>query len=459
MKRGFTLMELIVYMALLGFVIVVAGRVFSDSTVMRVRSQSMVKTSEEVGKISHLIREDISQMGVKAWGQANSSNSNSGSSNSAYNVYNVGADYPEIYWSASSTAGAGDSSSYALKHNKISDGIFYDSIVFRKAAFDNNGRFIGIREISWAANSSTRKLVRRCTTIKNCTIAPCGSTNDPAECNGTAVVMADSVVNFNITPSEPGTVHGNDDVFPEDNFHLLSNSNSGAQELPNSQIAGNGSKTVSVLGPFAKNSSSPNRLYLAKSPSGCEPFSFKEGETYVIEFEMPYSDDASTQFVPKRDHLSIGFRNSTGAIIPNAPKDILFYPAQSQAANSLKRRMEFPMSKDINGACVAITIAYYPPNTTGTAGATDQVNAAEGTLQFSKFKIFRKADETFHFPKGLGNENYGTTNAKEKKNAKAFELILEIRNKGEKSGTFSIDENGNKKGMVITTPNNGVTPD
>jgi len=488
MKRAFTLIELLVYMALLGFVIVVAGRVFSDSTIMRVRSQSMVKTSEEVGKVSSLLREDISQMGVKAWGQSNSSAITSSSSGyTPYYVYNVGENNANIYWDKNN----GDVSSYALTHNELADGTFRDKIVFRKAAFDGEGRFIGIREITWEAKEDTRKLLRSCITLPNpvcptgATCAPAGSDIDASVCQtkssasaSDAVVMAENVTNFYIIPSKPGMAGNSQDTLfgkaTEPNFYLLSNDNNGAIDI-SSNIINNGTETN--VSDFAQNASassgnSRNVLYLAKDESGCyDKYVFKKDETYVIEFQMPFSvninDEAelqkalnSTQFVPGRDHLSIGFRNVTGQTIDGAPKDILFYPAQSADANALKRRMEFSMSKDITNACVAITIAYYPPES-----AAGKFNGAEGKLNFSNFKVFRKADETFHFPKESADADYGTeavTNAtekiKQKTNAKAFELFLEIENKGEKSGTISVDKDGNRKGMVITTPNNGVTP-
>jgi len=471
MKRAFTLIELLVYIAILGFIIVVAGRVFSDSTVMRVRSQSMVKTSEEVGKVSSLIREDLSQMGAKAWGQ---------DAGGSYTVSNVG---PKIYWSASSTGG--DSSSYALVHRPTGSTppTFYDSIVFRKADFSADRRFIGIREISWAANSSTRKLVRRCKTIEKCTVAPCGVGPDDKVCEDeTAIVMAENVTNFNIVPSKPGlagnaqdTLFGASSIDP--NFKLLSK-NIGDKIVEITSISTGGTETT--VANFAQNLGSENKLhnelYLAK-PTGsawsdCEELTFKKGETYVIEFGMPLSsnfanDDAetsSTQFVPGRDHLAVGLRTKTGAAIPasdGAPSDILFYPAQSSDATGLKRHMEFSVSKDIEKACIAITMAYYPPSTSTAEG---KYSGSKGKLRFTNFKVFRKADETFHFLKpGEADyeENYGTElmtppekRIKQKTNAKAFELILEIENRGEKSGTYS----SNGKGMVITTPNNGVTP-
>jgi len=82
---GFTLIELVVYMAIMGFIIIVAGRVFSDSTKMRVRSQSMLASSEEAGRVSALIKEDVSQMGAKSWKEVSNGVTNFKVAQTVYN--------------------------------------------------------------------------------------------------------------------------------------------------------------------------------------------------------------------------------------------------------------------------------------------------------------------------------------------------------------------------------------
>jgi hypothetical protein len=467
-------------MAIMGFIIIVAGRVFSDSTKMRVRSQNMIKNSEEVGRVSNLIKEDMSQMGVKAWGQ---------SVNNEYAVYNVGKNNPKIYWNATSTPGTGDSSSYALKHNKRANETFRDSIAFRKAAFDEQGRFLGIREIIWKVTNDSL-LLRRCATIHKCAASPsnavCGPIdNDLVVCpektsakDADSVLIAKNITNFNIIPSKPGMAGNTTDTLfgkSTDKFRLLSRtpSTGDIKEITNIDP---GTGTETTVSNFAQNNTetgkSHNQLYLSEylktDYKDCKKLTFIKDETYAIEFKMPFSilstaaDSQlvlnSTQFVPGRDHLAIGLR--TAGVVsptppPGAPKDILFYPAQSAEAADLARHIEFSVSQNLE-ACVAIIMAYYSPTV-----STGQFSGAGGKLKFSNFKIFRKADETFNFPKSASDADYGTeaiTNLteriKQKTNAKAFELILEIENKGEKSGTSS----SKGKGMVIITPNNGVIP-
>jgi len=463
MKRAFTLIELLVYMMMLGFVIVVAGRVFSDSAIMRIRSLNMIKNIEEIGRVSNLIKEDISQMGVKAWGQEDAAQE--------YYVYSIGADNPKIYWNATGD----DFSSYALFHRPEANGIFFDSIVFRKAAFDDYGQFLGIREIAWAARESTRQLVRRCATVqKVCPPAPavCGATDTdldacpPVTTNVddvkiVPIVIADSIANFKIVPGVGISANPQEDTLfgfsVNPKFKLLSMPENGNIKATATINAGVETTLFDFAQNPSKNDKFHNELYLAEesgiSFSNCKQMNFKKGETYAIEFKMPFSIPSgnsqelqqvlnSTQFVPGRDHLAIGLRTNTGATIPDAPLDILFYPPQSGNATELSRRLEFSVSADVN-ACLAITIAYYSPSTIG-------FNAANGILKFSDFKVFRKP-ETFRFPKAGDadyNPNYGaetgittSTKIREKINAKAFEFELEIKN--------------NRNVMLITTPNNG----
>jgi len=475
MKRGFTLIELIVYMALLGFIIVVAGRVFSDSTAMRVRSQNMIKNSEEVGRVSSLLREDISQMGTKVWGHSLGAGD--------YTTQKVGTatTYPEIYWNKNN----GDLSSYALNHRK-------DSIAFRKTAFDGDGLFVGIREIVWELKNDS--LLRRCATIKNiCPSGTCGTKDDdlavcPFASSATAseikpVLIAKNVVNFKISPAAPGKESSSDTLFGQygnRNFNLLARPETSTEYIKPMTTSPTNTGTETTLVGFAQaGGKNHNELCLAKTDKSsftsfndCNQMPFKKDETYSIEFKMPFSIPAkipanaadsadlrqalnATQFVPGRDHLAIGLRKSDGKP-PDGTQDILFYPAQSDLVSDVERHLEFSVKENVT-ACVVIIIAYYPP--TVPANITNPFNAANGKLRFRDFKVFRNPDGAFHFPKkgdaDYYDGKYGTEEMtpadkknEQKTKAKAFEVILDIENKGEKSGTI----------LTITTPNNGTVP-
>jgi len=116
MKKGFTLIELLVYIALLGIIVLVAGQAFSDSTVFRVRTQSMLESSENAAKVAAIFKEDLSQMGAKSWKVVSAA---------ADDQFNVDS---KVYMDPSnSDLTKRDSSSYVLRSV---DNL--DSIAFRK---------------------------------------------------------------------------------------------------------------------------------------------------------------------------------------------------------------------------------------------------------------------------------------------------------------------------------------
>ena len=65
-RKGFTLIELVVYMGIVGVVVIIAGEAFSNSTRFRIRTDNMIKATQEAENVGVLFREDASQMGAKA---------------------------------------------------------------------------------------------------------------------------------------------------------------------------------------------------------------------------------------------------------------------------------------------------------------------------------------------------------------------------------------------------------
>ncbi|MDR2582649.1 MAG: prepilin-type N-terminal cleavage/methylation domain-containing protein [Fibromonadaceae bacterium] len=456
-KSGFTLIELLVYMAIMSFIIVVAGRVFSDSTAMRIRSQNLLKSSAEIGKLANLLTEDISQMGVKAWLQ-NTSDGDKVTTKS------------DVYWDISNEdLEKKDFSSYVLIRRKNTYP-FADSLVFRKAVFDDNGNFTSVREIALYNTIIGDSLFRRCrvVSVSDSQDEDCKYASDINAAS--RVLMATNITNFKLTPS----IAIPDTLFPpkgsEDKFGLYSR---GSGDVVKPSDCKNYSTRTEVSG-FTPNPINPpgqlkHELYLSNEvsqkcddlqPSNCYMLKFDSLKTYVIEFKMPFNDDESTQFQPGVDHLSIGLRTKQGIPITGAPQDVLFYPPQDAASKDMARHIEFSFKKYVE-ACVAITLAFYSP--------TDWNQKGEFT--FEDFKVFRKTDESIHFPKpgdpdyNENNENYGIGKVegteqdikkkiKEKKSVKAFELMVEMKigKEERKSGTFS--QKG--RGIIVATPNNGV---
>ncbi|MDR1811367.1 MAG: type II secretion system GspH family protein [Candidatus Fibromonas sp.] len=485
-KSAFTLIELLVYMAIMGFIIVVAGRVFSDATVMRVRSQNMIKTAEQVGNAANLITEDISQMGVKTWAYSSASSF-------------VIDTKPEVYMTLP-TALNPDLSSFQLYRGAVNvaneacgkiirEDTKFDSLLFRRAEFNENGSFLGVREISWAVNNQC-ELRRWCKTINGTANGEC-----PAEALG--VIIAKNIRKFSLYASAPGAQPSSgsnspalspDTIFPitaNTDFKLESRDADAANGLQTVSSRKDNTNAVAVVFNLdkVKNDVSPQggppanktraELYFVPSSGNipnCHQVPIKKGETWVVEFNMPFSsepipdkqDSMSTQFLPGQDHIAVGLRYSDHASVGDAfSKDVIFYPSQDEfTAGQSARHAEIFAKADPapnKKVCVALTLSFYSPI------------ASEGTYHFSNFMVYRKPTGTYHFVKAengyesnfanvYATESDGPNKLKHKRKVKAFELLLEIDQNGEVAGTYSqgIKPDGTANaGVAIPVPNNG----
>ena len=126
-KSGFTLMELMVYIGLLGLIVIIAGQAFSDSTRMRLRSQNMLQASEVAENVATILKADVAQTGAKT--------------SMEDGVSGVGAQYGNkfsgVYTDMYMDPANGDSSSFSVT---TKDG--FDSLTIRRYA-------LTIAVISW----------------------------------------------------------------------------------------------------------------------------------------------------------------------------------------------------------------------------------------------------------------------------------------------------------------------
>jgi len=494
MKKGFTLIELLVYMAIMGFIIVVAGRAYSDATSMRVRTQSMTKATEEARRIAEIIKEDMSQMGAKVLGEKkNDEETTNDSDHSFITKYDVYMD---------KDAADKDSSSFNLSHEVASK---YDNIEFKKISYKENGEYMGIRVIKWYVINGT--LYRSCRT----TIEPSASSaSDPelAACPATeeaaVVAMAENVQKFIFNPSKP-----------------LDNTSAGGLPFGGAPTAGNPAPTFGlisrvavVVGDFyavriAQPTAQPTADYNTAILSGneqcgdnrycfirntdetgrkqqqvyvadplppiseCKKFAFKKNETYAVKFKTPINlimgdngnipDSMMALFQPSVDHMSVNFRKPNGDTIFELPKDFTFYPPQKTTNEdgtililNTNQYFEFSVPKDVSNACVAFTFAFY--------SGSDGYGPHKGRLRIKDFELLHKKDRAYQFVREV-DPDYGTyLNIKEnKKNVKAFELILEVKKGSEFGSTRKCwKEEGEDTevcgGYVIPVPNNGIVP-
>ena len=330
-KSGFTLMELVVYMAMIGIVVLVAGQAFSDSTKFRVRTQNMLRASEEAENAANLFKDDVAQMGAKASQEYKASST----TDSIY-VANLSNIYMDP------TATIPDSSSYRIGSASTNENT--DTLTLRRVRFDNEGHYVSIEEIAWFVVDST--LYRTCKVVEKKTGVsfedddPCSKTSNP-----TPVQIASNVAQFYVEQAKPG-VSGTatTQILPSSDtsvhsFRLISR---GGTEYWKTVTVSDPSASVSISG-FTANYDFDDNLVVEDGKlasqvfvgapnstmgdwqSLCQQVTLEPNVDYEISFDMPYSEDATRMFVPGRDHMAVGFRNVSTGDRPVVLKDFLFY--------------------------------------------------------------------------------------------------------------------------------------
>ncbi|MCQ2060405.1 MAG: hypothetical protein MJY47_02320 [Fibrobacter sp.] len=415
-----------VYIAIMGIIVIVAGQAFSNSTKFRVRNQSMIEANEVAGNIAALIKDDVAQMGAKS-----AIDPSKGTANTDGFLLQ-----PLVYMDTTNK----DSSSFNLTRNGVSD-----SLTLRRIQYSDTGTFVRIEEVSWYSRNNI--LYRSCKTIDG----TADSTNCP---KGTAVAveMADSVHQFKVIPSKPGilenaTVPGvAGRIFPgtsnlaDKSFRLIPYY--GADHYAYTTVSpASGSSSVSLTG-FSTNFNGSEttvpdpvrHMVFAGSAEStgdwntCQKLSFKKDSVYEISFEMPFGEDEARMFRAGIDHFAVGIRTVNGnpAMVADVP-DYYYYPPENEKGIGI-RTMRFSTRTENLQACVAFTFAFFSPT----------VNM--GRFSISGLQV-----------RYLGEENYVFDDAyiperKDKKNVRAFKVDFVVKKNGE-AGNASV---------VIPAPSNGV---
>ena len=460
-KRGFTLMELMVYIAIVGIVVIVAGQAFSNSTKMRVRTQSMLKASEVAENVAALFKQDVAQTGAKSSMETGTTDAGN----------NFGAIHASVYMDpTNSSSSEVDHSSFRI----LSSSSFSD-LTIRRLRYDANGFFQATEEVRWYVD--TDKLKRSCVLVEKkdgLTIDaddPCGDVGQtPVEAE-----MADGITGFAVEAAEPGVTVADEQVFPASDAGGVFNFFSRVGDLKYVAVKtvnasgeqGKGGTSITISDFFTNYNSdddSPgiidetnqklNQIFAVKNETlgGTETWknvcssygniTLEAGQEYEISFTIDspnaYSNEEknrSLSFVPGVDHLSVGFRDIATGDLPrnNGVKiieDFLFFPPLDAEKGGGKRTMRFSVPQTIDNLCMAFTFACYSPL------------SHQGKITIRNLRLGKVAGTNYVFNDG----GYNTEAHKiEKKNIKALRLKLKISRNG---------ESGNSE-VIVPIPSNG----
>ena len=181
------------YLAIVGIVVLIAGQAFSDSTKIRVRTQSMLKASEVAENLGGLIKDDIAQMGAKSSKEASSSEMDD------FQIFS------SVYIDAgNSNEHKKDSSSFTLTNQSVNcpaEGCNVQKFVFNRVHYGENGEYVSLEEVTW-------KLVDG-VLYRGCRTKAAGSAGASVDCpvadedDMEFVEMAAGVDAFRLIPAKP----------------------------------------------------------------------------------------------------------------------------------------------------------------------------------------------------------------------------------------------------------------
>ena len=442
-KRGFTMVELMVYLAIVGIVVIIAGRAFSNSTSMRMESESMIKANQESENLGVLLRDDFAQMGAKTVLDSVGINGSHGKMKIVSAVY---MDTAGIYKDSSSfkyfpgkktptnNPGSGQSG-LDIKRDELKD-----SIVMRRVKLEKDGSLSRVEEVSWYVTKNGT-LKRLCNTVLGI--------DDSLQCPR-MVDVAMGVGKFSITPATPG--HKGDAVtlfpLPSDSgrFRLIPRSDPTFNVVSINVSPSNiGAKSFGMSGftsNFSESGPSADVVYhqvfvgnageVTPNWKQCHKFSFSKDTTYEISFKTPYSEDDTRMFRPGIDHLSLGLRKVVDNDVQpcGAVEDLFVFPPQTDKAPE-NHVLRFTPGDNYRNACIVFTMAFFSPT------------VESGTIYFSDLNLKVVAGENYKFIPGY---NPDSSNIAEKVNVRAFKIDVGVVRNGAQ-GVASV---------VVPVPSNGV---
>ncbi|MBR3073290.1 prepilin-type N-terminal cleavage/methylation domain-containing protein [Fibrobacter sp.] len=421
-KSGFTLMELMVYIALLGVIVLIAGQAFSDSARMQGRVRGMLQANEVAGNVGSLLKEDIAQMGAKGYEDAVSKNL---------------LKEDDVYIKETEE----DSSSYIITKDDGGSGL--DKITMRRLRYKSNGDgdFEAVEEVSWFVEDGTLKRV--CRTINGTADADYCPNENPRP-----VSIASGIKKFEVIPAEPGVKGSESYVLPSTdptvtNFRLVPRY--GVDNLAFFKVNPEEGGAVISLSGFATNydfqsesvnadGKNANQVFFAEAngtvgnwQSLCKTVTLDSNAEYELSFSMPYSGDGSRLFRPGHDFMSVGFRYKNDATRPSEISDFSFYPPTMAGPSELDRFFRFRVKNKIPGLCLVFTFACYSPS------------VANGIVKIANVALKKVESSNYTFS---GN----AIEISEKKNVKAMRVNLSVGVNGELSDLS----------LVIPVPSNGT---
>ena len=463
LKSGFTLMELMVYIALLGGIVLIAGKAFSDSSRLQSGTQSMLQATQMSENVAVLIKKDFAQAGAKSFKTANTDNF--GFLNAVYMDPNNVVDSLKDF---SSYIHARDS---VCEKKRVGDSIKIDTtrchrmdtFTMRRIRYQQNGDYEAIEHVTWFADTTTNELKRYCRSLNRAVAIP----EDPTCLDSghakieDAIIVASGLYEFKLIPGTPTVTESAASVLPSDDdsvksFKLVSRFGDSIYEPLNAEPV-IGGEVVTLSGfymnyDFIENKPitnadaiKANQVFVAPVGANtnswntqCKKFNLEPNIVYEISFSMPLpntDDDPSRMFCPGRDHMTVGFRYASNGAKPGRDtlpdSDFQFYPPTSISSalpndDTGFRKMRFIPRDTIKNVCLGFTFAFFSPV------------ASSGNIKIANLKLKKIPSSNYRFM----DEPISIV---DKKNVKAVKMKLSVLSNsavGTDSTTMFMPSNG-----------------
>lgn len=427
-------MELMVYIAILGVIVIVAGKAYSNSTKFRIRTQNMIKANEVAEAVATMFVDDVAQTGAKSYKTAGGASTPDKFEQS-----------PLVYMDP--TGSVPDSSSFTVVRRNNGD-----SLVIRRVRYGSNGNYEAVEEVKWFKRQ--KSVYRSCQTIDisaDATAPDECPTQTPPE-----IEIASNIDTFVVVPAQP-VVIGDGTNSAAVKSIVLPEVNAGASEYPFKLVPRYGGSsgtnyvalasnptdggTSQELSGFQTNydkvahtenasGKTVEQVFVARANTGltatsgddwkniCSKVTLDPSTEYEISFKIPYSKDNSRLFCPGRDHAAVGFRTLDGDKVAGLA-DFLFYPPMDKSEPQM-RAFRFRPQASVKNVCLAFTFASYAPED-------------GGRMTINELRLRKVESSNYNFD----DLTYDPATT-DKQNVKAFQLRVVANIGGEKGEIIQV---------------------
>lgn len=370
-QAGFTLVELLVYIALASIVILMAGTVFVDSIRFRANTTRKMQTYSGTAQVVQDVEVDWQQVGVKGQKLMNE----------------LGVLDSGVYWDTTNS----DYSSFELTAGLSAN---LDILKYRTGVFNDSGRIIGVELIQWHVDGQ-RNLWRKHERV--------------GVGNADSVIMMRNVSFFNI---EAGIYTGDSGATVQDFSYGSRLSLYPVQTAP--LVVADSGQGVSISG-FAPNTMGEVYLDTGGIPL---PITLKSGVTYAFETTLSVSEAILSGYDAQANLMAFDLRKISNGLNVSDRLDgtdqAIFYPGADYVPRPRYFEFSHHQGTDVQ-VCPVFRFMFNPTHTT-----------SEARVYVTRIRVWEANEAHYEWKSG-----FSSAQVAQKARVKALRLTLSVESDGE----------------------------